>query len=171
MLVALLVLAPILANDRVAVWDAKDLAPREHDSVVVEFDTASARLVPKGAPLKASGRAIDIELLAPPVGPLPNSTGLPSAFERPGIERLLDDPRFTVWRYQWRPGVKTPMHFHANDVVVTYLADGVLASTTADGKTSLNPHSYGMTKFSPRGRAHFEELAKGEARAVMVELK
>jgi hypothetical protein len=50
------------------------------------------------------------------------------------------------------------MHFHARDVVVVFTADGVLASITQDGKTVLNPHSFGYTKFSPRNRVHQEEL-------------
>ena len=77
----------------------------------------------------------------------------------------------TVWRYTWQPNKKTPRHFHANDVVVVHLADGVLASTTPDGKTAMNPNSRGLTKFNPRGRIHEEELVKGKASAVIVELK
>ena len=173
MIVALLLAAaPILANERVVVRavDA-DLGPRDHDSVVVEFASATARFVPKGAALKAAGRAIDIELLAPPVGPLPNTTGLRAAFDRPGIEMLLDNDRVAVWRFRWPHGARTPMHFHANDAVVTFLADGALASITPDGKSVKNPHSYGIVKFSPRNRSHQEELVEGEALAVIVELK
>jgi hypothetical protein len=168
----LLAVTPLVSNSRVVVWEAApDMGPREHDAVLVELETARARLVPKGTPLQAHGRAIVIELLAPPVGPLPNTTGLPEAFDRPGIEKLLEDDRVTVWRYEWLPHKRTPMHFHSRDVVVTYLADGVLASITPDEKTVLNPHFFGFTKFSPRGRVHQEELVKGTARAVMVELK
>jgi hypothetical protein len=50
------------------------------------------------------------------------------------------------------------------------MADGVLASTTPDGKTVMNPNSHGLTKFNPRGRIHEEELVKGKASAVIVEL-
>jgi len=35
----------------------------------------------------------------------------------------------------------------------------------------MNPNSFGLAKFSPRGRVHQEELVKGNASAVMVELK
>jgi len=114
-----------------------------------------------------------IELLAPPVGPLanPDPAHLRDAFDRPGIEKLLDNDRVTVWRYTWLPGQRTPLHFHARDTVVVFTADGVLESITPDGKTVNNPHSFGLAKFSPRGRVHQEELVQGAASAVMVELK
>jgi hypothetical protein len=166
-----LALTSVLANARVAVTDGKDADARSHDAVVVDLKAATARFVKAGTPLAAKERSIIIELLEPPVGPLPNTTGLPDAFDRPGIEKLLDNDHVTVWRYTWLPRKRTPVHFHANDVVVVYLADGVLASITPDGKTVMNPNSYGFTKFSPRGRVHQEELVKGKSSAVMVELK
>ena len=170
-LAILLALTSILSNPRVAVTDGTDAGTRSHDAVVVDLKTATVRFVKADTPLEAKERSIIVELLAPPIGPLPNTTGLPSAFDRPGIEKLLDNERVTVWRYTWLPHKKTPVHFHANDVVVVYLADGVLASITPDGKSVMNPNSYGFTKFSPRGRVHQEELVKGKASAVMVELK
>jgi hypothetical protein len=170
-LALLFALTSIFTNPRVAVSDGTDTATRSHDAVVVDLKTASARFVKTGVPLPASDRSIIIELLEPPVGRLPNTTGLPDAFDRPGIEKLLDNERVTVWRYTWLPNKRTPVHFHANDVVVVYTADGVLASITPDGKTEMHPNSYGFTKFSPRGRVHQEELVKGKSSAVMVELK
>ena len=170
-LAVLLALTSIVTNARVAVTDGKDTGTRPHDAVVVDPKSASVRFVKTGAPLLAKERSIIIELLEPPIGPLPNTTGLPDAFDRPGIEKLLDNERVTVWRYTWLPNKKTPQHFHANDVVVVHLADGVLASITPDGKTAMNANSYGLTKFNPRGRVHFEELVKGKASAVIVELK
>jgi hypothetical protein len=170
-LALLLALTSLITNPRVAVSDGTDDSTRTHDAVVVDMKGASARFVKQGEPLLAKQRSIIIELLAPPVGPLPNTSGLPDAFDRPGIEKLLDNDRVTVWRYTWLPHKKTPRHFHANDVVVVHLADGVLASTTPDGKTAMNPNSYGLTKFNPRGRVHSEELVKGKASAVIVELK
>jgi len=170
-LAVLLALTNILSNPRVAVTDGTDTSTRTHDAVVVDPKANSARFVKAGTPLAAKERSIIVELLAPPVGPLPNTTGMPDAFDRPGIEKLLDNDRVTVWRYTWLPNKKTPMHFHANDVVVVYTADGVLASITPDGKTTMNPNSFGFTKFAPRGRVHQEELAKGKSSAVMVELK
>lgn len=166
-----LALTSIVTNARVAVTDGKDAGTRSHDAVVVELKTASARFVKTGTPLAANERSIIVELLAPPTGALANTTGLPDAFDRPGIEKLLDNERVTVWRYTWLPNKKTPLHFHANDVVVVHLADGVLASITPDGKTAMNPNSFGLTKFNPRGRVHHEELVKGKASAVIVELK
>jgi hypothetical protein len=35
----------------------------------------------------------------------------------------------------------------------------------------MNTSSHGLTKFNPRGRIHDEELVKGKATAVIVELK
>ena len=164
-------LTSVITNLRVAVSDGTDSGTRSHDAVVVDLKTASARFVKNGAPLLAKERSIIIELLAPPVGPLPNASGLPDAFDHPGIEKLLDNERVTVWRYTWLPNKKTPRHFHANDVVVVHMADGVLASTTPDGKTVMNANLHGLTKFNPRGRVHEEELVKGKASAVIVELK
>jgi hypothetical protein len=170
-LALLLALTNILSNARVAVTDGTDTSTRTHDAVVVDPKAASARFVKAGTPLAANERSIIVELLAPPVGPLPNTTGLPDAFDRPGIEKLLDNDRVTVWRYTWLPKKPTAMHFHPTDVVVVYTADGVLSSTTPDGKTTTNPNSFGFTKFAPRGRVHREELVKGKSSAVMVELK
>jgi hypothetical protein len=166
-----LALTSLFNNPRVAVTDGEDAGARAHDAVVVDLAHSGARFVKQGAPLATTGRSIIVELLAPPVGPLPNTTGLPDAFDRPGIEKVLDNERVTVWRYAWLAGRKTPMHFHANDTVVVFTDEGVLASTTQDGKTVMNPNSFGLTKFSPRGRVHFEELSKGKASAVIVELK
>jgi hypothetical protein len=170
-LVLAVALTSLITNARVAVTDGTDDGTRSHDAVVVDVKSASARFVKTGAPLLARERSIIIDLLAPPVGPLPNTTGLPDAFDRPGIEKLLDNDRVTVWRYTWLPNRKTPRHFHANDVVVVHLADGVLASTTPDGKTVMNPNARGLAKFNLRGRVHEEELVKGKASAVIVELK
>ena len=170
-LAVLFALTSVVTNARVAVTDGTDTGTRPHDAVVVDPKAASARFVKAGTALAAKDRSIIIELLAPPVGPLPNNSGVANAFDRPGIEKLLDNERVTVWRYTWQPHKKTPRHFHANDVVVVHLADGVLASTTPDGKTAMNPNSYGLTKFNPRGRIHEEELVKGKASAIIVELK
>jgi hypothetical protein len=164
-------LTSLITNARVAVTDGSDTGTRSHDAVVVDPKAATARFVKSGTPLGAKDRSVIIELLAPPAGPLPNTTDLPDAFDRPGIEKLFDNERVTIWRYTWQPHKKTPRHFHANDVVVVHLADGVLASTSPDGKTVMNPNSFALTKFNPRGRIHEEELVKGKASAIIVELK
>jgi hypothetical protein len=170
-LALLLALSSVLSNERVAVTDGADTTAHSHDAVVVDLKTRGARFVKQGEPLAANDRSIVIDLLAPPIGPLPNPQNLRAPFDRPGIEKLLDNDRVTVWRYTWESGKKTPVHFHRNDVVVVYTADGTLASITPDGKTQMNPHTFGFTKFSPKGRIHSEELVKGAASAVMVELK
>src|SRR4051812_47374507 len=90
-------LTSIVTNARVAVTDGKDTQTRGHDVVVVDPTTASAKFVKAGTPLPGGERAIFVELLEPPVGRLANTTGLPDAFDRPGIEKLLDNERVTVW--------------------------------------------------------------------------
>jgi hypothetical protein len=192
---------PILQNEQVAVWDvtwAKGQATPnwDRDTVLVfltpgslevmgsdgRLHTVSEQLgdvefLPKGSVsqrrkvFKESVRTVVIQLEGHAPPPLANTAGVRDAFDRPGIERVVDNDELTVWRYTWALGKQTPLHFHARDVVVVYLADGVLKSVTPDGKSVLNPHSFGFTKFSPRGRVHYEELVEGNARAVMVELK
>ena len=46
-----------------------------------------------------------------------------------------------VWDSTWTPGVATPMHFHDKDVVVVFLEDGDLKSTTLDGKEVVNKYT------------------------------
>src|SRR5262249_38297284 len=87
-LALLLALTSLITNPRVAVSDGTDDGSRAHDAVVVDMKGASARFVKQGEPLLARQRSIIVELLAPPVGPLPNTSGLPAAFDRPGIEKL-----------------------------------------------------------------------------------
>lgn len=177
--------APLIQNARVTVWDVPAGAPApavspSHDVVtfVMRGDAAkadaSAFYRAKGAPalpVAAGARTIVIELQDPRVPPLPNTSGYPLAFPRPGSTKLLDNDRVVVWSFTWTPGVATPMHFHDKDVVVTYLAEGALTSTDAQGKTVVNEHHFGYTKFNPRDRVHTERLARGQGSAVMVELK
>jgi hypothetical protein len=192
---------PILENDQVAVWDASWAEGQgnsnwDRDTVLVFLTTGQleatgadgllhlvshqpgdVEFVPKGTMSRRRGASkepvrtivIQLEGVSPP--PLANPTGLREAFDRPGIEKAFDNGEVTAWRYTWEFEKPTPLHFHRRDVVVVYLADGVLKSMTPDGKSVLNPHSFGFTKFSPRGRVHYEELVQGKASAVMVELK
>lgn len=83
----------------------------------------------------------------------------------------MENDRVIVWDYTWTSGMPTPMHFHDKDVVVTYLKTGALRSTDPDGRSVVNPHYVGFTKFNPRNRTHTEELIEGEGRAIMMELK
>jgi hypothetical protein len=119
----------------------------------------------------APPRAIVVELKDVKVPPLANTSGHPNAFPRPGVKKLLENERIVAWDYTWTPGNPTPTHFHDKDVVVVYLADGELASTTPDGQVVNNPHFFGFTKFNARDRVHTETLVKGKARAIIVELK
>jgi hypothetical protein len=176
----------VIDNERVTVLDMKlgpasargRLGRSDCDVVVVSLGGgASVAFEPKGAstdgaPLRPdSSRAIVIELNDHKVPPLQNTSGYPNAFPRPGVKKVLENVRVTVWDYTWAPGMPTPMHFHDKDVVVVYLEDGALKSTTPDGQSVVNEHFFGFTKFNPRDRVHTEELVKGKARAIIVELK
>jgi len=181
---------PLIDNERVTVLDMKvpaggssqRLGSVNRDVVVVSLggEGASVGTVtfePHGvAAVKAlehaaGSRAIVVELKDAQVPPLKNTSGFPNAFPRPGVKQLLDNARVLVWDYTWTAGVPTPMHFHDKDVVVTYLADGALESTTPDGQSVVNPHYFGFTKFNSRDRSHTEKLVKGSGRAIIVELK
>jgi hypothetical protein len=102
---------------------------------------------------------------------IPNTTGLPAAFPRPGSAKALDNDRVVVWRYSWTPGVPTPMHFHDKDIVVAYRYDGSLKSVTLDGATVVNPYKMGDLRFNKGNRAHYELLTTDRQSAVMMELK
>jgi hypothetical protein len=105
------------------------------------------------------------------IAPTANPTTFPLAFPRPNVKKVLENERVVVWDYTWTPGAPTPMHFHDKDIVVTYLKTGALRSTGPDGRSVVNPHYFGFTKFNPGNRTHTEELIEGEGRAVMMELK
>ena len=44
-------------------------------------------------------------------------------------------------------------------------------STPVEGEPTVNASTFGKVRFNPRGRIHTEELVKGAARAIIVELK
>jgi hypothetical protein len=180
-------LEPLIDNERVTVFDmtlAAASAPGRlgspaRDVVIVSLGGRSAvgsvTFQPKG-PAAAKGtaeasRAIVIELSDHHVAPMRNTSGYPAAFPRPGARKVLENARVVVWDYSWAPGVPTPMHFHDKDVVVVYLEEGALKSTTPDGQSVVNELSFGLTRFNQRDRAHTEELVKGTSRAIIVELK
>jgi predicted metal-dependent enzyme (double-stranded beta helix superfamily) len=177
--------APLIQNNRVIVWDVLpgSQAPAtnpSHDVVtfVIRGDKTNAqgevRYRVKGAasePAPADTRRVVIELQDAKVAPLVNSSGYPLAFPRLGSKKLFENDRVVVWSFTWTPGVATPMHFHDKDVVVTYLADGALTSTDAQGRAVVNEHHFGYTKFNARDRVHTELLARGQGSAMMVELK
>jgi tetratricopeptide (TPR) repeat protein len=162
---------PIFENDRVVVWDVTDSAPaRALDAVVVSF-SGGAAFLPKGTPLKITGRSIVIDLKEHPVAPIENTSGYPLAFPRPGVMKVLENERVIVWDCTWTLGVAAPMHFHDKDTVALFLGDGDLKSTTADGQSVINPHTPGEVRFALRNRTHTETLVRGEQRAMFTELK
>lgn len=162
---------PAIDNDRVAVWETTEsTAARPLDAVVVSA-SGKATFVPKGAAPKISERSLVIDLKDHPVAPIANPTKYPLGFPRPGAKKLLENDRVIVWDYAWEPNVPTPMHFHDKDVVVWFLEDGDLKSTTPDGKDTVNQYAAGTVRFSQRDRTHSETLVKGKQRALITELK
>jgi hypothetical protein len=178
----------IVDNDRVLVrevaWDQQNSSmPHEHDTVTICLTCASnksgaARFEAKGTthgdekPVDGKpATSIVIELKDHIVPPLANKTGYQNAFPRPGSVKLFENAHIIVWDYHWTPGKPSPMHFHDKDVVVVYLDNGALKSTTPDGKSTVNEITFGLTKFNARDRTHTEEVVRGNARAVMMELK
>jgi hypothetical protein len=140
------------------------------DAVVVSL-SGSASFLPKGTAPKIAGRSMVIDLKDHRVPPIENTTGYPLAFPRPGSKKILENARVIVWDYTWTPGVATPMHFHDKDVVVVYLDDGDLQSTTPDGKVVVNQYKFGMVRFNLANRTHTETLIHGKQRAIITELK
>jgi hypothetical protein len=114
---------------------------------------------------------IMVELKDAKVSPLANQSGYPDAFPREGAKKVLDNSRVRVWDFSWTPGKPTATHFHDKDVVVVYLDNGDLSSTTLDGKTVVNSYVFGQAKFNPRDRTHSELLVKGSQRVIAIELK
>jgi hypothetical protein len=168
--------SPIIENDRVAVWDVTDSTPAQPVDAVVVSLSGSASFVPKGTPAeidrkRRAGRSFVINLKDHQVAPIANTSGYPLAFPRPGSKKLLENERVIVWDYTWIPGVDTPMHFHDKDVVVVFLDDGDLTSTTPDGKAVVNQYTSGTVRFNQRSRTHTETLVRGKQRAIITELK
>jgi len=165
----------IIDNNRVTVREitagSGQLGSRDHDVVAIDLDAKTAAYILKGSNKASPKHAIVVDLKDAAVAPLENKTPYPLAFPRPGVKKLVDNNRVFIWDYTWMPGQPTPMHFHDKDVVVVYLADGQLKSTTPDGKSEVNTISFGLTKFNAPNRSHSEEVVKGSAHAIMVELK
>lgn len=133
--------------------------------------------VPKGAPLKdtpvseGTVEEVVVALKDASVEPLVNSTGLPSAFPRPGSKKVLENSRVIVWQYTWLPDRPSPMHFHDKDVVVAFRQEGALQSVSPAGERTVNTYHPGEIRFNSRNRSHSEQLVSGRQSAVMVELK
>jgi len=163
--------APAIDNQRVQVREidgAADAVP--YDSVWVSRAGHSAFLK-KGDKHASDGKGILIGLKDFNVEPLANKSGYPAAFPRPGSKKLFENARVVVWDYSWTPGVPTPMHFHDKDVVVYYLDDGDLQSTTPSGEKTVNEYRPGMIRFNLRDRSHTETLVRGKQHGIMTELK
>jgi len=163
--------APAIDNQRVQVREiegAVDSVP--YDSVWVSR-AGHAAFVKKGDKHAADGAGILIGLKDFKAEPLANKSGYPAAFPRPGSKKLFENARVVVWDYSWTPGVPTPMHFHDKDVVVYYLDDGDLQSTTPSGEKTVNEYRPGMIRFNLRDRSHTETLVRGKQHGIMTELK
>jgi hypothetical protein len=166
-------------NARVHVWSDRGAEPPTGrlPAVRVTLDGRVEYVAPGSHTAAAAhtpgpgGYVVTIELKEPRVAPSPNPSGYPLAFPRPNVKKLLDNDRVIVWDYTWASGVPTPMHFHDKDVVVVYLENGALRSTEPNGQAVINEHYFGFTKFNSGNRVHTEELVKGMARAIIVELK
>jgi hypothetical protein len=83
------------------------------------------------------GRSIVIDLKTGGEKAMENRSGYPNAFPRTSVKKVFENDRVIVWDYSWTRGQPTAMHFHDKDVVVVYLEDGALMSTTPDGQKTL----------------------------------
>ena len=174
---------PVIDNERVTVWDLSGTKGQtnpalghDRDVVVMRLtglDAGTASFIAKGnnKPAVIGARSLIIELKDTVVPPLENKTGYPLAFPRPHVKKLLENDRVIVWSYRWNPGEPTPMHFHDKDVVVIYLEDTALTSTTPEGAKTLNEYKTYDIRFNKRDRTHTELLAHGTGSAMMLELK
>ncbi len=175
---------PAIDNERVTVWDVTwtqgqtNPAAPDRDAVFMRLtghNAGTAIFSAKGGERDKTGHTGDrwlvIELKDHPVPPIENKTGYPLAFPRPHVKKLLENNRVIVWSYRWNPGEPTPMHFHDKDVVVVYLEDMALTSTTLDGAKKLNQYQAFDIRFNKRDRTHTELLAHGTGSAMMMELK
>lgn len=162
---------PVIENDRVVVWNGSDpAAAHPFDAVLVSL-TGEVAFLPKGTRPKIAGPSIVIDLKNHPVPPLENTSGYPLAFPRPGSKKLLENDRVIVWDYSWTTDVPTPTHFHDKDVVVVFLENGDLKSTTLDGQSMVTSYTPGTVRFNTRNRTHYETLVRGKQHAIVTELK
>jgi hypothetical protein len=165
---------PALDNERVVVWDVTGtMPPAQHDFVAISLSRkGNAVFGHKGdKPGKPGVGTVVIELKDVALAPISNTTGYPLAFPRPRAKKLLENDKVIVWDYVWRQGEPTPMHFHDKDTAVVFEATGALQSTTPDGKSVVNEYKFGDVRFYKRDRTHTELLVRGEAHAVITELK
>jgi hypothetical protein len=165
---------PVMDNERVTAWDTSDvLPPAQHDFIAVSLaKLGTAHFGLKGEkPGKAGERMVIVEIKDRVEPHIANTSGLPLAFPRPHVKKLIDNKKVVVWDYTWHPGEPSPMHWHDKDTVVVYEATGALQSTTPDGKVTVNDNKFGDVRFNRRDRSHTELLVSGEGHAVITELK
>ena len=189
--------APVIDNQRVTVRDIA-LEPGtpgpaiEHagDYVILYFQGGRIRSADGKTAVHPSGGAvfghggttsdtalgkpaheIVVELKDSPSNTVPNTTGLPPAFPRPGSKKILENDKVRVWTYTWLPGKPTPMHFHNTEVVVAYRGNGDVSSTAPDGQVTVNHRKAGDIVFNLANRSHSEALVNGEQSGIMLELK
>jgi hypothetical protein len=166
--------APIIDNERVTVWDAMNaLPPAEHDFVAIPLTQESTvRLGHQGAvPSQDGARTIVIELKDNWPAPIPNHSGYPLAFPRAHAKKLLENDRVIVWDTAWYPHDPTPIHFHDKDALAVFESNGVIQSTTVDGKKTVTEVKVADVSFNRRDRTHSEVLLSGSGHAIVVELK
>jgi hypothetical protein len=166
--------APLIDNERVTVWDATSaLPPAEHDFVAVPLSREGTVLSGHQGtvPSENGVRTIVIELKDNSLGQIPNNSGYPSAFPRPHSKKLLENDRVIVWDTVWYPGEPTPMHFHDKDALAVFESNGVIQSTTPDGKKVVTEVKFAGVSFNRRDRTHSELLLSGRAHAIIIELK
>jgi hypothetical protein len=178
----------LIDNERVTVWEVKlekgkptGMHRHRYDMIGVDLADATVKgavaFSQKGLTHNEEGtsdtprHAIMIDLKDVVVPPLPNNSGYPDAFPREGAKKVLENTRVTVWELAWTIGKPTVTHFHGKDVVVVYLDNAEMASTTPDGKTTVSASTFGQAKFNPRNRTHSELLVKGAQHIIAVELK
>lgn len=116
-------------------------------------------------------RIIAVELKGPAVPPLPNHSGHPLAFPRPGTTKVFENDRIVGWNSTWTLNVPTNVHYHDKDVVVVFTDSGSIKSTPLNGDATVGDVSFGTIRFSKSDRTHSEELIKGKASAIVLELK
>lgn len=116
-------------------------------------------------------RIIVVELKGPAFSPLPNNSGHPLAFPRPGATKVFENDRVIGWNSTWKLGVPTEIHYHDKDVVIVFTNSGSIKSTPLNGDSTIGDVSFGTVRFSKSDRTHSEELVNGSASAIVLALK
>jgi len=96
----------------------------------------------------------------------------PPPFPRPGVVKLLENPRVVVWNIAWPKGQPTALHRHVYDLIGTYYTSGDRVITEVDGSKRNVTNKAGEITFRQRGLTHVEEgISERPLRAVFIELK